>query len=104
MNIEEILMRAQTYAFCSLALSELFHAIGMRDTNNSIFKFNWLDNKTMLIALAVGFGSQVLVTEVPFLMGMFGTVGLSFVEWVGLLGVSTLPLVVHEVIILYKHL
>ncbi|MBR4878320.1 MAG: cation-translocating P-type ATPase, partial [Clostridia bacterium] len=34
------LARAQTYAFTILGLSQLFHAIGMRDVNKSVFKMN----------------------------------------------------------------
>jgi magnesium-transporting ATPase (P-type) len=34
----DILVHAQTYAFVTLAMSQLFHAFGMRDTEHSIFQ------------------------------------------------------------------
>lgn len=91
-----ILMRSQTYAFTVLGLSELFHAIGMRDVKTSIFKFNHIDNKVMILAFAVGLVGQLAVTEIPFLTNIFGTVGLSFIEWIALLCVSAIPLLMHE--------
>ncbi len=103
-KLPAVASRAQTYAFTTLALSELAHAIGMRDVNTSIFKFNWFDNKIMLLALAVGIIGQVLVTEVPFLVSTFGTSSLSLVEWFALLVVSLSPLVMHEFLVLQKYL
>ena len=76
--------------------SELFHAIGTRDTETSIFKFHWFDNKMMIIAFVVGFIGQIFVTEVPFLVKAFGTVSLSFMEWIIIILVCLTPLVVHE--------
>ncbi|MBS6940042.1 MAG: cation transporting ATPase C-terminal domain-containing protein, partial [Slackia piriformis] len=49
-----ILMHAQTYAFVTLGTSQLFHAIGMRNIDKSIFRMNHLANKTMILAFVVG--------------------------------------------------
>ena len=98
-GFENIANKAGTYAFCALAVSQLFHAIGMRDTRTSIFKFKWLDNKTMILALIVGFTGQLLVTEIPFLIKIFGTVSLGLTEWIVLTLVSMAPLVMHEILV-----
>lgn len=95
-----ILACGQTYAFSILAISELFHAIGARDEYNTIFKFKWFDNKMMIIACVVGVLGQVAVTEIPFLTQIFGTVSLSFVEWLAIFGVASLSLVMHEIMYL----
>ena len=95
----DIYARASTYAFCVLAVSQLFHAIGMRDIRSSIFKFKWMDNKIMILAFVVGFVGQLLVTEVPFLINIFGTVSLGFVEWIGITLISMMPLVLHEIMV-----
>ena len=95
----EILTKAQTYAFCILAMSELFHAIGMRDTTTSLFKFRWLDNKVMIWAFIVGLLGQVAVTEIPFLVNMFGTTSLGFGEWIGIILFSMIPMVMHEILV-----
>ena len=97
-----VLIHAQTYAFVTLATSQLFHAVGMRDVDRSVFRMNHLETRTMLLSLAVGVGLQIAVTEVPFLTAAFGTVALSFTEWVDLLLLALLPLVFHEVRVLFK--
>ena len=72
----EILLRSQTYAFTVLGMSQLFHAVGMRDVKKSVFRMNVFENKLMLAACAAGLILQAAVTEVPFLVGMFSTVRL----------------------------
>lgn len=101
---EQILRRAQTYAFTVLGMSQLFHAVGMRDTNRSIFRMNHLENKLMITACLVGVSLQVLVTEVPILIGAFTTVHLEWQEWLRLAGLAAFPLFAHEFIaILQPH-
>lgn len=98
-GIGDIYARGSTYAFCVLAVSQLFHAIGMRDIRSSIFKFKWMDNKIMILAFVVGFVGQLLVTEVPFLINVFGTVSLGLTEWIGITLISMMPLVLHEIMV-----
>ena len=76
----------------------------MRDTEHSIFQTNIFANKVMLLAFAVGLGLQVAVTEIPFLTQVFGTVELSLAEWLELAVVACVPLVVHEIVVLFKKL
>ena len=95
----EILERSGTYAFCILGISQLFHAIGMRDIENSVLKFNWKDNKIMIWAFIIGLVGQILLTEVPFLINTFGTVGLTIKEWIGIIAVSAMPMVMHEILV-----
>ena len=100
---EDVLKTSRTYAFCVLAMSELFYAIGMRDTDRSVFTFKW-DNKVMILAFAFGLISQLLVTEVPILNTIFDTVPLSLSTWASLIGLSAIPVVVHEIIVIVKRL
>ena len=99
---KQILMQSQTLAFCTLAISELFHAIGMRDTETSLFKFKHLDNKIMILALVVGLIGQLAVTEIPFLRTIFGTVQMTAAMWGFVLILSIMPLIVHEIVVLVK--
>ena len=92
----DVLSRAQTYAFTVLGMSQLFHAVGMRDMHRSIFRMNHLENKLMILACGVGFLLQFAVTEVPLLIGAFGTSSLSGQEWLRLIGLSAMPLLAHE--------
>ena len=98
----DILVHAQTYAFVTLAMSQLFHAFGMRDTEHSIFQTKPFSNKVMLLAFVIGLGLQVAVTEIPFLCQVFGTVALSMTEWLELAAFACVPLLVHEIVVLVK--
>lgn len=96
----EFLVRSQTYAFTVLGISELFHAIGMRNTEKSLFRMNHLSNKLMVAAFFFGFLLQIAVTEVPFLVDIFGTVKLSLNEWSRLVFLAAMPLLAHELLLL----
>lgn len=97
LEIPLVLSHAQTYAFTTLGVSQLFHAIGMRDTRRSIFTMNHFSNKLMLAALLIGIGLQVAVTHIPFLVNAFGTCMLSRREWFLLILWSAVPLFFHEI-------
>lgn len=90
----------QTYAFTVLGVSQLFHAIGMRDRDRSVLRMNHLDNPFMILAFFLGLALQVMVTEVPYFVQAFQTVQLSFGEWQWLLGISAIPLLMHEILLL----
>ncbi len=95
---EAILAKAQTYAFTVLGMSQLFHAIGMRDMHRSIFRMHPFENKLMIGACMIGFALQFAVTEVPFLIQAFDTSHLSGKEWGILVGLAAFPLLAHEII------
>lgn len=102
LEIPTILMRAQTYAFCMLGMTEIIQAVGMRDSENSIFTFKLLDNKMMILAFFVGLLGQIAVTEIPFLINIFGTVSLSLKEWLFIVGAALSNVVLHEIIVIVK--
>ncbi len=95
-----VLAKAQTYAFTVLGMSQLFHAVGMRDTEKSVFRMNHLENKLMILAGVTGFLLQFAVTEVPFLIQAFGTSPLSGREWMRLVFLAAAPLFAHEMMVL----
>lgn len=99
----EILMRAQTYAFTVLGMSQLFHAVGMRNIRKSFFDINHLENKLMIAACIIGFLLQFAVTKQPFLIEAFGTIHLDVAEWLKLAVLASFPLIAHEVMaLLYR--
>ena len=65
---------------------------------------NQLENKSMIGAFAVGLLLQVIVTVVPFLTEVFETVKLSLREWMNLILIAMIPLLSHEIIVLFKHI
>lgn len=95
-----ILTKCQTYSFTVLGMSQLFHAIGMRNTEKSVFFNNQDRNPMIWIALIVGFILQLIITEIPSLCQIFGTSVLNVSEWFGLICLSVVPLLAHEVIII----
>ncbi len=97
-----VLAKAQTYAFTVLGMSQLFHAVGMRDMHRSVFRMNHLENKLMIGACILGFALQFAVTEVPFLIQAFGTSPLSGKEWLRLGILAAAPLFAHELIALFS--
>ncbi|MFA5638335.1 MAG: cation-translocating P-type ATPase [Anaerovoracaceae bacterium] len=96
------ILKAQTYAFTVLAVSQLFNAVGMRDINKSVFKMNHKENPMMIVAFFTGLLLQILVTEAGFLNGIFETVHLTFTEWAMLFCLSMGPLVAHELLVIKK--
>ncbi len=99
-----IFSHAQTYAFTTLAISQLFNAMGMRNLNRSIFKFNHFSNRLMIVAFIVAFGLQISVTEIPFLIDVFETAELRLTEWLALTAISTSPLWFHELFVFIKYM
>lgn len=93
-----VLARCQTYAFTVLGLSQLFHAVGMRDVGRSVFRMNHLENRLMLAAAALGVFLQVLVTENSRLVALFQTAALSGAEWRELLFLAAAPMAAHELL------
>lgn len=94
---ERILARSQTYAFTVLGMCQLYHAVGMRDVQKSVFAMRPWDNPLMVAACVIGFALQFAVTEIPFLIGAFGTSHLSGQEWLLLNVLAAFPLLAHEV-------
>lgn len=104
LSVPEMFGRCQTYAFTVLGMAQLFHAVGMRDVETSFFRMNHLENRLMLLALAVGLGLQMAVTEMPYFIQLFGTCRLTVTEWVKLLVLAAMPLVAHELLVLLSHM
>lgn len=104
LRLTPVLNKAQTHAFTVLGMSQLMHAVGMRDVNKSVFKMNHLQNLYMIAAWAIGIALQALVTEIPYFVNLFGTSRLSLPEWGTLGALSAMPLVVHELLVLSEGL
>ena len=99
-----LLSHCQTYAFTVLGLSQLFHAVGMRDVSRSVLRMRPFENRLMVAAASVGAALQVMVTELPVMISMFRTTALTGAEWGQLLVLSAFPLAAHELFILLNKL
>lgn len=96
-----VIAEGRTFAFTVLAISEIFHAIGMRNTKKSIFCFNHLNNRLMIIAAILGVVLQFIVVQTP-VGRIFGSTPLSSMQWLTVILLSLIPLVMHELIVLVQ--
>ena len=101
-NNKDILMKAQTFAFSTLALSQLFHSVGIKNMNKSIFSKDAFNNKLLIVSLIFGILIQMAVTMIPFLNNTFKTSQLTIVEFIVILVFSSIPLLIHEIVNIFK--
>lgn len=95
----DMLHQAQTMAFTTLAVGELFHMVGMSNIKQSFVRIFKKKNYMMLIAFVAGILLQLFVIEVPGVSDVFNTANLTWQEWLITCSLSVIPLVMHEVIV-----
>lgn len=96
------LHQAQTMAFTTLAISELFHMLGMSNLNRSFIHVFKSKNWMMLIAFATGLALQLFVIMTPGVQDVFSTTSLTWQEWLATCALSLMPLIAHEIFVLIK--
>jgi len=92
---------AQTIAFTTLVMFQLFNVFNLRSKDLSIFRQNPFDNKWLILAILLSIGLQLAVIYTP-LNEFFRTVALTGMDWIFILIVSSSVLVFGEVVKLYK--
>ena len=98
----EVLLQARTMAFVALSFAELFHMVGMSNTERSIIHVFKSKNHMMLLAFVLGFALQLMVIEIPFMQKVFSTADLTIYEWLIVAIMSITPIIGHEIIVLTK--
>jgi Ca2+-transporting ATPase len=88
---------AETMAFVTLSLCELFRAYTVRSEYASIFKIGVFSNRSMQLAVGASIALLLLVCAVPFLQGIFNTHFLSLSEWAIVVGLALIPAVSEEI-------
>ncbi len=86
---------AQTMAFMTLALCQLFHAFNLK-SNHSLFRGGLFSNKSLLLAFVAGIALQAAVYYVPFLASVFGIVQLETINLLFVLALSIAPIPIME--------
>jgi Ca2+-transporting ATPase len=92
---------AQTMAFSSLVMSELLRAYTARSEHYSVFSVGLFSNKWMQWAVGSSFVLLLLVIYLPFLQPFFGTVALTFNDWLVMLPLMFLAPIAAEVTKIY---
>jgi Ca2+-transporting ATPase len=88
---------AETMAFVTLSLCELFRAYTVRSERQSVFRIGLFSNRYMQYAVALSIFLLLLVVNVPFLHEIFNTHYLAVREWLIVLGLALIPAVAEEV-------
>jgi P-type Ca2+ transporter type 2C len=94
----ETLARARSLAFTVLAISPMFHALNCRSQTRSIFQLGLFTNRAIWGAFAIGVALQSMALYVPALGPVFKTVPLAAADILLVVGLSTIPLLIGELI------
>lgn len=89
---------ANTMAFATLTLCQLFHAFDVRSERASLLHIGLLSNRAMNRAFLVGMAMQLAVLCIPPLQAIFNTVPMSPMEWAVVLALAVTPVVVCEAV------
>ena len=89
---------ANTMAFATLTMCQLFHAFDVRSEHHSLFHIGIFSNKAMNKAFVVGMVMQLAVLCFTPLQLVFDTVPLDAVEWLCVLGLAVAPVVICEAV------
>jgi len=88
---------AETMAFVTLSLCELFRAYTVRSERASIFQIGVFSNRFMQYAVGLSIALLLLVCGLPFLQPIFNTHFLSLREWVIVVGLALVPATSEEI-------
>lgn len=95
---KEAIMHAQTMAFITLSVSQLFHSLNLRNERKSIFKVGLFTNKLLLLAIGLGIGLQLMIVETPFFQEVFHILPLQVMDWALVIGLALVPILVNEMV------
>ncbi len=88
---------ANTMAFATLTLCQLFHAFNVRSEDQSIFALGAFSNRAMNKAFLAGLAMQLAVLLVPPLMGVFSTVWMTPLQWMTVAALAVAPIAICEI-------
>ena len=88
---------ANTMAFATLTMCQLFHAFDVRSEHHSLLHIGIFSNKAMNKAFLVGMAMQLAVLCLPPLQLVFDTVPLDAAEWACVLALAVAPVVICEI-------
>ena len=97
-NPETNLAYAQTMAFTTLMMYQMFNVINMRSEDYSIFSIGFFSNKWLIGAIALSVGLQAAVVHLPFMNALFSTIPLTAMDWIYAAAISASVLVFGEIV------
>jgi Ca2+-transporting ATPase len=87
---------ANTMAFATLTLCQLFHAFNVRSEDRSLFAQGVLTNPAMNRAFLAGVGLQLAVLLLPPLQGVFSVSPMTGRQWLAVLALAAAPVPICE--------
>lgn len=87
---------AETMAFVTLSLCELFRAYTVRSERVSIFQLGVFSNRYMQYAVGASLILLLVVVNVPFLQPVFNTHFLAPTEWLVVVALALIPAIAEE--------
>lgn len=90
-------MHAETMAFITLSMCELFRAFTCRSERLSLFQLGIFSNPWLVIAVAASVFMLVITVLIPWLRPIFDTTPLTLFEWEVVIGLALIPAVSEEI-------
>ena len=87
---------ANTMAFATLTLCQLFHAFNVRSEDRSLFSQGVLSNPAMNRAFLAGLAMQLSVLLIPPLQGVFSVVPMNAPQWLTVMALAMAPIPICE--------
>ncbi|MCI8551667.1 MAG: calcium-translocating P-type ATPase, PMCA-type [Lawsonibacter sp.] len=87
---------ANTMAFATLTLCQLFHAFNVRSEDRSLFSQGVLSNPAMNRAFLAGLAMQLSVLLIPPLQGVFSVSPMTPPQWCAVLALAMAPIPICE--------
>jgi len=88
-NTSDSLIYAQTIAFTTLAMFQVFNSLNCRSRSLSVFQLGFFRNRYLIAAIIVSITLQILSGIVPFMQRALGTTPLRSGDWVLLVLVAS---------------
>lgn len=94
----DALVHAQTMAFITLSISQLFHSLNLRSMKRSIFHVGLFSNKYLIGAIVIGIAIQAALVNLPVFNDLFEIHLLGLTDWLFIISISLLPVVINELV------
>jgi Ca2+-transporting ATPase len=91
------LIYAQTVAFTTLAMFQVFNSLNCRSRTKSVFQLGFFTNRYLMGAIVASILLQIAAQYVPFMESALGTVPLGWREWGLVMLVSSTIFIADEV-------
>jgi len=99
---ENAIIHGQTMAFIALSFSQLAHSLNFKSMDQSIFKAGLFKNKFLIYSILLGIVLQVIIVSFSPIAELFSVQSLDALNWLTITLLSLLPIVVNEIVKLFK--